>query len=91
VIYCRVSTKEQAQTNLSLPVQKKVCVEYCEREGLDVDKLFMERGESAKTIDRPEFQKLLSYCRQNKGRVQVGLPATMWCTSPRGLHCISMG
>jgi site-specific DNA recombinase len=71
VIYCRVSTKEQAQTNLSLPVQKKVCVEYCEREGLDVDKLFMERGESAKTIDRPEFQKLLSYCRQNKGRVQV--------------------
>jgi site-specific DNA recombinase len=69
-IYCRVSTKEQTK-NLSLTTQQKVCIEYCEREGFEVDRVFIEEGESAKTTDRPKFQELLSYCRENKGRVQV--------------------
>ena len=30
----------------------------------------MERGESAKTIERPEFLKLLAFCRLHKRRVQ---------------------
>lgn len=34
-IYCRVSTKDQAD-NFSLATQEKVCREYCEREGLTV-------------------------------------------------------
>jgi site-specific DNA recombinase len=68
VIYCRVSTKEQAQ-NLSLPTQKKVCADYCDRHGFAVDGVFVDAGESAKTTDRPEFQKLLAYCRENRGHV----------------------
>ena len=32
--------------------------------------MFEDAGESAKTTDRPEFQRLLKYCRTNKGRVQ---------------------
>ena len=31
---------------------------------------FREEGESAKTADRTELQKLLQFCRTNKGRVQ---------------------
>ena len=69
VVYCRVSTKEQAQ-NLSLSTQTKVCADYCERNGLAVAEVFVDAGESAKTTDRPEFQRLLTYCRENKGRVQ---------------------
>jgi len=69
VIYCRVSTKEQTQ-NLSLPTQRKACIEYCERNGLTVDRIFVEEGESAKTADRTEFQKLISYCRENRKRIQ---------------------
>ena len=68
VVYCRVSTKEQTQ-NLSLPTQEKVCADYCERNGLAMDRVFVDAGESAKTTDRPEFQKLMAYCRENKGRV----------------------
>ena len=55
VIYCRVSTVEQA-SNLSLPTQEQACREYCARQGYDVDQVFVDAGESAKTIDRPEFR-----------------------------------
>jgi len=69
VIYCRVSTKEQV-SNFSLPTQRKVCEEYCKREGIEVSKVFIEEGESAKTTDRPMLQELLLYCRENKKRLQ---------------------
>ena len=68
VIYIRVSTKEQTE-NLSLPTQLRACEEYCRREGLDVLERFKEEGESAKTADRTELQRLLTFCRTNKGRV----------------------
>lgn len=70
VIYCRVSTKEQTK-NLSLPTQQKTCVDYCQRQGFEIDRIFDEPGESAKTEDRTEFQKLLTYCRENKGRIHI--------------------
>lgn len=68
VIYVRVSTKEQTE-NLSLPTQIRACEEYCRREGYEVLERFREEGESAKTTDRTELQKLLQYCRTHKGRV----------------------
>ena len=70
VIYCRVSTVEQTQ-NFSLHTQEKQCRDYCDREGLEVAAVFVERGESAKTTDRTEFLKLLEFCRKNKGKVQA--------------------
>ena len=69
VIYVRVSTKEQTE-NLSLPTQLKACEEYCEHQGFKVLARFREEGESAKTADRTELQKLLQFCRKNKGAVQ---------------------
>ena len=68
VIYVRVSTKEQTE-NLSLPTQLRACEEYCRREGYEVLERFTEQGESAKTTDRTELQKLLNYCRTHKGKV----------------------
>lgn len=68
VIYVRVSTKEQTE-NLSLPTQLRACEEYSCREGYEVLERFREEGESAKTADRPELQRLLKYCRAHKGKV----------------------
>ena len=67
VIYIRVSTKEQTE-NLSLPTQLRACEEYCRREGLEVLERFKEEGESAKTVDRTELQRLLTFCRTHKDR-----------------------
>jgi hypothetical protein len=68
VIYIRVSTKEQTE-NLSLPTQLRACEEYCRRQGYEILERFHEEGESAKTTDRSQLQKLLTFCRLNKGRV----------------------
>jgi len=68
VVYVRVSTKEQTE-NLSLPTQLRACEEYCKREGFEVLERFKEEGESAKTTERTELQKLLKYCRTHKGKV----------------------
>ena len=68
VIYIRVSTKEQTE-NLSLPTQLRTCEDYCRREGFKIVERFKEEGESAKTTDRPELQRLLAFCRTNKGKI----------------------
>ena len=68
LIYTRVSTQRQTE-NLSLPTQLRACEEYCGREGFEVLDRFQEDGESAKTADRPALQRLLTYCRTNKGKV----------------------
>ena len=70
VIYIRVSTKEQTE-NLSLPTQLRACEQYCQREGYQVLERFKEEGESAKTTDRTELQKLLKYCRRTTRAPQV--------------------
>lgn len=68
VVYIRVSTKEQTE-NLSLSTQLQACEDYCRREGYEVVSRFREEGESAKTADRTELQRLLDYCRLHKGKV----------------------
>ena len=40
-----------------------------ERQGFHVLARFSEKGESAKTADRTELQKLLQFGRANKGRI----------------------
>lgn len=64
-----MSTKEQVQ-NLSLPTQLRACREYCSREGLEVIEVFEDAGESAKTTDRPEFQRLIRYCSAKNHRIR---------------------
>lgn len=68
VIYCRVSTKEQTQ-NFSLPEQERRCRDYCSRNGYHVSRVFIERGESAKTADRTELKKLLAFSTQKGAKI----------------------
>ena len=67
-IYVRVSTVEQT-SNLSLETQRRLCTEYCERNGFVVDRIFNEEGESAKTADRTQLRAMLAALRENKGRI----------------------
>lgn len=61
IIYVRVSSHTQIN-NTSLETQEQLCREYCEREGMEVDKVFIEKGESARYIDRTELQASIAYC-----------------------------
>lgn len=71
VAYCRVSTKEQVEEGNSLVTQEKICRDYANNKGYDIVEVFIEQGESAKTADRTELQKLLRYCSDKKNGVKA--------------------
>jgi site-specific DNA recombinase len=71
VIYCRVSTKEQAEEGNSLVTQERNCREYSKKHDYDIAKVFIEEGESAKTADRTELQKLLKFCSDKKNQIKA--------------------
>ena len=66
IIYCRVSTKEQSEQGFSLKSQEKECCKFAENNNYEVDNVFIEKGESAKTQDRTELQKLIKYAVENR-------------------------
>lgn len=71
VIYCRVSTKEQVEEGNSLATQERNCREYSKKYNYDIAQVFIEEGESAKTADRTELQKLLRFCSDKKQNIKA--------------------
>ncbi len=71
VVYVRVSTKEQVEEGNSLSTQEKICRDYASHKGYDIAEVFIEQGESAKTADRTELQKLLRYCSDKKNGIKA--------------------
>lgn len=71
VIYCRVSTKEQVEEGSSLETQEKICKEFAFRNSLEVVEIFIEQGESAKTVNRTELKKLLAFCKDSRNKIQA--------------------
>lgn len=59
-IYARVSTTEQAEEGYSIDEQTRLLRQYCEREGYEVYKEYVDRGISGKSIKgRASLQQLL--------------------------------
>ncbi|MBC7418266.1 MAG: recombinase family protein, partial [Pedobacter sp.] len=77
VVYTRVSSKEQADKNLSLDFQMRTIVEYAKKSGVEVLSYFGGTYESAKTDGRKQFQRMLEYIKKNKGRVSHILVYTL--------------
>ena len=70
VIYTRVSTQEQANSNNSLHNQEVACRDYAAYRNIDVVRVFEERGESAKTADRTQLKEMMAYVKNSKGGVK---------------------
>lgn len=66
LIYCRVSTEEQAEKGYSLDAQEKICCDFAENNGYKVAGVFRDEGKSGKTLDRPALKDTLSKCQQDK-------------------------
>ncbi|MEV5719390.1 recombinase family protein [Amycolatopsis mediterranei] len=63
-IYLRVSTKEQARTGggaegYSIPAQREACYAKAQQLGVSVHEEYVDAGESARSADREQLQKLL--------------------------------
>lgn len=71
-IYCRVSTVEQAEEGYSVDEQRRRCIEYCEKEGHEVFKVYEDRGISGKNISgRPGLKDLLKDANDKKFDLMV--------------------
>lgn len=70
-IYLRVSTAAQAKRNrepegYSIPAQREACLAKATELGAEVVGEYVDRGESAKTADRPQLQALLERLRAER-------------------------
>lgn len=77
VVYTRVSTKEQADKNLSLETQRKTIEEYALRQKLNIVAYFGGTYESAKTDGRKEFMRMLDFLKKGKGQISQLLVYTL--------------
>lgn len=68
VAYARVSSKEQAEKELSIPAQLEAIRNYCKQKGWKLVHEYIDAGKSAKTDERPEFQRMVAMAkRPNRG------------------------
>lgn len=58
VAYLRVSTEAQTE-KYGLDMQKQKILDYCDKEGVEIDKWYIDGGYSGSKLDRPEIQELL--------------------------------
>lgn len=70
VLYLRVSTKEQAERDgdpegYSIPAQREACTRKAAALEAVVIEEFVDRGESAKSADRPDLQRMLAFVKAN--------------------------
>jgi site-specific DNA recombinase len=70
IIYTRVSTDEQANHGFSLPHQEQVILAYCKVKNYTVLQVVKE-DYSAKTFDRPEWNKILALIKSKRNAVDA--------------------
>lgn len=69
VIYARISTNEQS--NYSLGAQVEECRAFIEKERYELTNVYMDDGYSAKNMNRPQLQQMLSDLKQRKFNIIV--------------------
>ena len=75
-LYIRVSTDEQADKGYSQRNQEEILRRYCDINGLQIRKVIFE-DHSAKTFNRPQWNKYLSDLKKNRNKADLVL-FTKW-------------
>ena len=64
VMYARVSDAGQADKDLSIPSQLKAMKKYAEQEGYIICNEFIDEAKTARTANRPEFQRMIALAKR---------------------------
>ncbi len=66
IIYLRVSTKEQAEGGYSIPAQREASIKFIRDKGWTLIDEYVDRGESARTQDRPQLQEMIHRLKEDR-------------------------
>jgi len=77
IIYCRVSTEEQAKKGYSFDEQEKRCRDFAQRNEYEVVKIFGAPGKSASKPGRKDLLHIFDYIKRNKNELDA-LIVWMW-------------
>ena len=69
--YVRVSTDMQAEYGLSLDTQLAEIQRYCAERGYELGEVYTDAGYSAKSTDRPAFQKMITDIHDSAGTLNA--------------------
>lgn len=64
VLYARVSSEKQAEKDLSIKAQVKELQKYAQKHDYSVVDIFIDEAKSARSANRPAFQKMISLAKQ---------------------------
>ena len=84
-IYCRVSTREQGESGISLKSQERRCIDYCGAQNYQVIDTFVD-AVSAKDLERPEMMRMIQAAKENKIDVIVALKLDRISRVPRDFY-----
>ena len=70
-LYARVSSEKQAEKDLSLPSQLKALREYAFKRNWTIVEEFVDEAESARTADRPAFQRMIASAKQKQTPFEI--------------------
>ena len=65
-IYCRVSTREQ-----NVEAQEQACIDYCERQEIEIYGVYSDNGISGSLDKRPAFNEMITDMRRYKFNIVV--------------------
>ena len=70
VIYTRVSSKKQVDEGTSLEKQEIDCINLANKLNYNISKIFIEKGESAKTADRTALTAMMDFCSKKQNGIK---------------------
>ncbi|MDT9726588.1 recombinase family protein [Xylanibacillus composti] len=71
VTYLRVSSEQQAERQLSIPAQREALERYALDRGWKIIREYVDEAKSAKSDDRPEFQRMIAAAQQTNKSFQA--------------------
>jgi len=84
-LYLRVSTDEQKRKGFSLPEQEDRLLKYCEFNDIVIKEIYREDF-SAKNFNRPEWKKLISVIKKDRGKIENNILFIKWDRFSRNIE-----
>lgn len=72
-VYIRVSTEEQAKEGYSISAQRERLEAFVKSQGWMIVEYYIEEGQSAKDLNRPEIQRLITDIKKKEMGIEVVL------------------